>query len=98
MTDVTFAHILRPVRRNQPVIAFRTRDSVGKIIVGRGEHHEGPPCILLLSLAWKNKNIMTVISSNCWYCAVQQSAVLSAFPRFPLPTGSTTTWRLYSGL
>ena len=55
MTDVMFAHILRPVRRNQPVIAFCTGDSVGEIIVGRGDHHEGPPCILLFSLAWKNK-------------------------------------------
>ena len=89
MTDVTFAHILRPVRRNQPVIAFRTRDSVVKIIVGRTDHHEGPPCILLLSLAWKNKNIMTVISSNCWYCPVQQSAVL----RISLGSRASPPWQ-----
>src|SRR5437879_2517611 len=82
MTDVMFAHILRPVRRNQPVIAFCTGDSIARIIVGRGDHHERPPCILLSSLAWKNKNIMTVVSSNYEYCALQQSieiAVLSAF-------------------
>src|ERR1700680_3051258 len=59
-----FAQILRPVRRNQPVIAFGACNSIGRIIVGRGDHHEEPPCLLLLSLAWKNKNIMTVVSSN----------------------------------
>src|ERR1700730_14351576 len=79
-----FAQILRPVRRNQPVIAFGACNSIGEIIVGRGDHHEEPPCLLLFSLAWKNKNIMTVISSNLsmWcFAAIQEG--IAGFRRFP---------------
>jgi hypothetical protein len=90
-----FAHILRPFRRNQPVIAFCTCNSIGQIIVGRGDHHEEPPCLLLLSLAWKNKNIMTVISSNLsirCFAAIQghRGSVGPSYSRFPRPPGSTT--------
>ena len=86
-TDMMFAHILRPVRRNQPVIAVGACNSIGEIIVGRGDHHEEPPCLLLLSLAWKNKNIMTVISSNLsiWCFAAIQEGIAAplGFRRFP---------------
>jgi hypothetical protein len=55
MTDGMFAHILPPVRRNQPVIAFCTSDSVEEIIVGRGDYHEGSPWLCFFSQLWKIK-------------------------------------------
>ncbi len=43
MTDVMFAHELRPVWRNQSVIAADARNSIGRMSLGRNDHHDGPP-------------------------------------------------------
>ena len=55
VTDMPWADVLGPHRSNQAFTALHTRGSIGRVISGQSQHHDGrflPRYLVRLSLAW----------------------------------------------